>query len=145
MIQLAMALGGIELDVTAPFPFKTADEVQHAIELYLAANYDPANTEVFFGLSKKGWLRRAMNSVAGLSFFYQFILNNSGVYLAWYSNKIGCPLELSVTTSVDSLVYFNGKEHLILVDQPKNPGEQKPITVCAGKECFDFTIGQVTL
>lgn len=141
--QLVFALGGIDLDLAAPFPFQTADEVLHAIDAYLAANYDPANTEVFEGLSKKAWRERAMNSIAGLTQFFTFILNNTGIYMGWFSGRIGCPLNLTLTSAADSLVHFKGSDHVFVVKPPTESAEYQPFGLCAGSECFNFSIAYI--
>ena len=139
VVELTLALGGIQLDYDEPFPFETPDEVVQAIDQYLADNYDPHNFDLFEGLTKRQWRERAHNSIAGLTMFFQFVLNNTGVYLAWFSGKIGCPLNLSLNKAADSLVLFNGNEHLLVLEDPQPAESYNPYKVCAGNECFEFT------
>lgn len=56
-----------------------------------------------------------MSSIAGLTLFFNFVLNNTGIYMAWFSGRIGCPLKLALTSAANSLVSFNGGDHVLVV------------------------------
>lgn len=90
-IKYTMGVAGLTLDMTKPFPFDSPDEVLQAIDQFLDANYA---IESFDGLTKKQWRERAMNNLGGLTMYLMWSYHNTGIYLGWFSNKIGCPLNL---------------------------------------------------